>query len=125
MIAYLRGETGADVVESALSGDSGPCLAHAINLCEVYYKFVRVSGEAVATSAIRDLKDIGLIVRVDLDEAFWRDVGRHKATVGSVPLADCFVVALANRLDAEAMTADHPDFDPIAEEGICRVTFIR
>lgn len=45
--------------------------------------------------------------------------------MSSIPLADCFVVALANRLDADAMTADHPDFDPIAENGICRVTFIR
>jgi predicted nucleic acid-binding protein len=125
MIAYLRGETGADVVESALSGDGGPCLAHAINLCEVYYKFMRASGEAVAKSAIEDLKDIGVFVSVDLDEAFWQDVGRHKATIASVPLADCFVVALANRLDAQVMTADHPDFDSIAEQGICRVTFIR
>jgi len=125
MIAYLRGEAGADAVESALSNDGEPCMAHAINSCEVYYKFVRVSGEAVARSAIQDLKDTGLIVRTDLDEAFWHDVGRHKASIGSIPLADCFVVTLANRLDAQAMTADHPDFDPIADEGICRVTFIR
>jgi uncharacterized protein with PIN domain len=125
MIAYLRGETGADVVESALVGDGGPCVAHAINLCEVYYKFVRASGEAVAKSAIQDLRDTGVFVREDLDEPFWQDVGRHKATIASVPLADCFVVALANRLDAEAMTADHPDFDPISDRGICRVTFIR
>lgn len=125
IIAYLRGETGADVVESALVGDGGPCVAHAINLCEVYYKFVRASGEAVAKSAIQDLRDTGVFVREDLDEPFWQDVGRHKATIASVPLADCFVVALANRLDAEAMTADHPDFDPISDRGICRVTFIR
>jgi hypothetical protein len=125
MIAYLRGENGADVVESALMGDGGPCLAHAINLCEVYYKFVRASGEAIARAAIQDLRDTGMFVRVDLDEPFWRDVGKYKATMGSVPLADCFVVALANRIDGEAMTADHPDFDPIDEQGICRVAFIR
>lgn len=125
MIAYLRGEPGADVVESALSGNSGGCIAHAVNLCEVYYKFVRVSGEAVATAAIRDLQDTGVVARADLDEPFWQDVGRHKATIGRVPLADCFVVALANRIDGEAMTADHPDFDPIDAQGICRVTFIR
>jgi len=125
MIAYLRGETGADVVESALSGNGGPCVAHAINLCEVYYKFVQASGEAIARAAIQDLKDTGVLVSVDLDEAFWQDVGRHKATIGSIPLADCFVVALANRIDAEALTADHPDFDPIADQGISRVTFIR
>jgi len=127
MIAYLRGEPGADVVERALGVDGGgpACVAHAINLCEVYYKFMRASGEDDATSAIQDLRDMRLMISEDLDEAFWRDVGRYKATIGSIPLADCFVVALANRLDAEAMTADHPDFDPIDERGVCRVRFIR
>jgi uncharacterized protein with PIN domain len=125
MIAYLRGEPGADELESRLQDDSEPCVTHAINMCEVYYKAVRRSGVDAAESAIQDLQDQGLVVREDLDKAFWRDVGQHKANVSSIPLADCFVVALANRLDAEAMTADHPDFDPIAERGLCRVAFIR
>lgn len=125
MIAYLRGEPGADEVESRLEDDSELCVAHAVNLCEVYYKAHRRSGEAGASSAIQALKTMGLLVRQDLDESFWRDVGRHKAIIDSVPLADCFVVALANRLDAEAVTADHPDFDPIKERGVCKVMFIR
>jgi uncharacterized protein with PIN domain len=125
MIAYLRGEPGADQVESRLRDDSELCVAHAVNLCEVYYKAVRRSGELVASSAIQDLKVMGLVVREDLDEAFWRQVGSYKAGANSIPLADCFVVALANRLNAEALTADHPDFDAIAEQGICRIAFIR
>lgn len=36
MIAFLRGETGADIVERALDTNSGSlCTAHAINVCEV------------------------------------------------------------------------------------------
>ena len=35
IIAYLRDEEGADVVESALLGDDA-CVAHAVNVCEVY-----------------------------------------------------------------------------------------
>lgn len=126
MIAYLRGETGADIVERALGADGRPpCIAHAISVCEVYYKFMRASGEVRALSAIQDLKSMRLVVSEALDEPFWQDVGRYKATFTSMPLADCFVVALANRLGWEAMTADHPDFDPVAERGTCRVTFIR
>jgi PIN domain nuclease of toxin-antitoxin system len=34
IIAYLRDEEGADVVESALLGDNA-CVAHAVNVCEV------------------------------------------------------------------------------------------
>lgn len=125
MLAYLRDETGAETVEALLVDDNESCVAHAVNLCEVYYKWLRAAGESVARSAIHDLTADGLVVREDLDEAFWLEVGGHKATMRSVPLADCFVVALANRLDAKAVTADHPDFDPISEQGICRVTFIR
>lgn len=126
MIAYLRDETGADIVQNLLVDDTELCMAHAINLCEVYYKLMRYTDEDEIRSAIQDLLEAkGLVVREDLDEAFWIDVGRHKAAIGSVPLADCFVVALANCTDAEAVTADHPDFDPIEEQKICRVRFIR
>jgi predicted nucleic acid-binding protein len=126
MIAYLRDETGADIVRDLLFDNTELCMAHAINLCEVYYTLVRYTDEDEVRSAIQDLLEAkGLVVREDLDEAFWIDVGRHKAAIGSVPLADCFVVALANRTDAEVVTADHPDFDPMEEQGLCRVKFIR
>jgi PIN domain nuclease of toxin-antitoxin system len=126
MIAYLRDETGADIVQNLLVDDTELCMAHAINLCEVYYKLVRYTDEEEVRSAIQDLLEAkGLVVREDLDEAFWLDVGRHKAAMGSVPLAHCFVVTLANRTEAEVVTADHPDFDPIEEQGICQVRFIR
>ena len=100
-------------------------MAHAINLCEVYYKLRRYEAEDEVRSAMQEFSNYGLLVREDLDETFWLDVGNHKAAMKSVPLADCFVVTLAKRADAEAVTADHPDFDPIVEQGICRVSFIR
>ncbi len=125
MLAYLRDEPGADAVERLLVDDAEPCVAHAVSLCEVYYKWLRATDEGEARGAIRDLKADGLVVREDLDEAFWLEVGKLKAAMRSVPLADCFVVALANRTGGDAVTADHPDFDSVKEQGICRVTFIR
>ncbi len=38
IIAYLRDEPGADKVEDLLANDDEVCIAHAINLCETYYK---------------------------------------------------------------------------------------
>ena len=125
MLAYLRDEPGAEAVESLLLDNNVACMAHAINLCEVYYKLRRYEDETEVRSAMREFRDRGLMVREDLDEAFWLVVGGQKAAMRGVPLADCFVVALARRIDAEAVTADHPDFDPIKEQGICRVNFIR
>jgi predicted nucleic acid-binding protein len=126
MIAYLRGETGADVVEALLVDNAEPCMAHVVNLCEVYYRAIMRSNKASAASSIEDLKSMGLIVSDDFDEPFWRIVGEYKAHMdNSVPLADCVVAALADRIDAEAVTADHPDFERIEAQGLCRVRFIR
>ena len=105
--------------------DTQDRIVHAVNLCEVYYRTIRTSDEGYAMSALADLKQFGLIVRDDFDEAFLLTVGRHKAKMRSVPLADFCAAELANRTGAEVVTADHDDFGPIREQGICRVRFIR
>jgi len=124
MIAYLRDETGADAVEELLN-DEEDCLAHAVNLCEVYYDFIRSEDEPTANEAIEDLKSSGVIPRGDIDEEFWQEVGRYKGNIRRVSLADCFAIALANRVEGELATSDHGEFDPIAAQNICRIRFIR
>ena len=54
LIAFLRDEPGADVVENVLSAPE-KCYAHALNLCEVYYDFFRASNQDAAEAAISDL----------------------------------------------------------------------
>ncbi len=48
IIAYLRGEPGAEIVSASLIDPANECLVHAVNLCEVYYDFYRASCEEVA-----------------------------------------------------------------------------
>lgn len=55
MIAFLRDEPGAAIVEQYLRNNETLCLAHAINLCEVFYDFIRATGENNANQAIQDL----------------------------------------------------------------------
>ncbi|HWS54930.1 MAG TPA: type II toxin-antitoxin system VapC family toxin [Pyrinomonadaceae bacterium] len=124
LIAFLRGETGAEVVENALLGTHSQCMAHAINLCEVYYDFHRAGGESAADAAIVDIRALGLSERDDIDELFWKEVGKLKAG-GKVSLADCFAITLTNRVGGTLMTSDHHELDAIASAGICTVTFIR
>jgi len=125
MIAYLRGEPGADVVEALFLDKNTPCFAHAVNLCEVYYDFMRTADENTARSAIADLEAKGLNIREDMDSQFWQEAGRYKATIKKISLADCFAMALANRIQADLYTSDHHEFDPITASGICSVKFIR
>ena len=125
MIALLRREQGEEIIWSYVGDKNIPCQAHSINLCEVYYDFWRVGGEDTATGAITDLKSLGIIERNDFDQVFWQEAGRHKALIKRVSLADCFAIALANRVGGVLLTSDHKEFDPIVARGICQITFFR
>jgi len=124
MLAYLKGEPGAEVVATLLADPEGACYAHAVNLCEVYYDFLRQSDERTAREAVSDLLADGVVERRDLSRGFWERVGTHKAR-GRISLADCFCIALAQHLSAALVTTDHKEFDPLVSRGICPIHFIR
>jgi PIN domain nuclease of toxin-antitoxin system len=124
VIAFLRDEPGAEVVEQYLALEPPSCMMHAVNFCEVFYDFLKRSGEDSAGLAIDVIRSIGVIVREDMDEAFWQQAGRYKARF-RVSLADAFALSLADRFGAEILTSDRRDFGPVAESGACRVKFIR
>lgn len=125
MIAFLRDEPGGDVVEGLLLDPGTLCLAHAVNLCEVFYEFLRSDGEAGAQAALTDLQDLGVGFREDLDPAFWQAVGRLKVNPGRLALADCFLIALAQRVGGEAVTGDHHELDRLVPMGIVPIRFFR
>jgi len=111
IIALLRNEPGAEITERLLLEQN--CMAHAVNLCEVYYDFLKAESKDVANEAIWDIKKQGLIFREDMDSGFWQEVGSYKALIKRVSLADCFAIALANREQATLVTSDHHEFDYI------------
>lgn len=124
MFAYLRDESGADVVEQMLQDATSVCYAHSLNLCEVHYQLARLVGEAEARNGINTLFADGVIERSDMSRAFWERVALHKAR-GKISLADCFCLALAQELSGQVVTSDHGEFDPIVPLGICPIVFIR
>ena len=96
MLAFLRGERGMDVVADLLLDDSHVCYAHAINLCEVFYDFVRTSDVHTAQAAMRDLAGVGVRARRDMSQRFWQRVGELKGTIRRVQaitfVPDCSVL---------------------------------
>ena len=125
LIAFLKDEPGADAVQDILLDENSLCRVHALNMCEVYYDFLREYGESGAQSAVEGLLSLGIEVREDMDADIWKHAGGYKADLRRVSLADCFCLALAGRLGAEIVTADHHEFDALAPSGACRVRFIR
>lgn len=124
MIALLRKEPGEDVVANHLAHPGATCYAHALNLCEVYYNFHRDESEAAAVGAVADLKTLGVTERNDMDEAFWKEVGKLKAT-HRASLADFCAIALTHRVGGTLLTSDHHELDPLVAAGICPIKFIR
>lgn len=128
MLAYLRDETGSDVVRSLLAEDVDVC-AHATNLCEVYYDFLRSRDAIIAEEAITCLKTDGIIERNDMDSTFWRDVatviGTQRKLGSRIALGDAFGIALARREDAEFYTSDRGELESVHERGVCKIVFIR
>ena len=124
LIAYLRGEEGSKIVETLLLDRNNVAYAHGINLCEVFKDFLQAENEQIALAAIADLEFIGINTRDDMDPPFWQAAGKYKAE-NKASLADCFAIALTDRLGAEVVTSDHHEFDAIAAKGICPVRFIR
>ena len=125
MLAFLDGEPGADIVELALLDPDNQCLAHAINLCEVFYGFYRVGGQIEAQRVINDLTAVGVVERPDLDSTFWQDAGTIKADHRHVSLADCCAIALTKRVGGTLLTSDHHELDTLVALGVCPITFIR
>jgi PIN domain nuclease of toxin-antitoxin system len=124
MIAYLNAEQGGPVVDQLLRDPGHACHAHAINLCEVYYDFIRRANEATAEQAIGDLFSAGVSERADLDPVLWREAGKLKAG-RRLSLADAVGVSLARRLGAEFVTSGHHEFDALASASVCPILFIR
>lgn len=124
MIAFLTNEPGAEVIEDILTEPGAVCLAHAINLCEIWYQAFRQSGEAAADQIVSVLGSIGITTREDFDTAFWREAGRLKGS-HRMSLADALGLALALRVGGEFITSDHHELDPVAATGLYPITFFR
>ena len=124
MIAYLAAEPGGETVRQILLDDAQPCIAHVVNLCEVYYHFLKRADVASAKFALRTLKHAGVRNRRDINNKFWTGVASLKAEC-KASLADCFAIELARRANGQVVTSDHHEFDAVAKNGLCRVLFIR
>ena len=122
LIAFLRAEPGGATVREIL--DEHRCFAHAVNLCEVYYDFLRAADHATALAALDDLAAAGVVEIDQLARPLWLAAGRLKAQ-GRISLADCIGLALAAERQATFLTADRHELGPVAARGSHAIQFIR
>jgi len=124
LIAYLRDEPGAEQVAQLVQDPKMVCIAHRLNLIEVYYEVLRQSNELTARQALAALQQDNVQERADFGYRFLFEVGKLKASQ-KLSLADCFCLALARKLQAVLVTSDHHEFDVIAATSPDSILFIR
>jgi len=124
VIAFLRAEPGFRTIRKLLSDEQNTCFLHAVNLCEVYYDFIKAEGLDVAENAMHDLNSLPVGIRSDLDDSIWRTAGKLKAVL-RISLADCFAIALAQKVSGELITSDRKELAPLCDEGIFAIRFFR
>jgi hypothetical protein len=104
---------------------SNECFAHSIDLCEVFYDFHRASGLADAMGALRDVALAGVVERNDMNPELWHSEGTLKSVHRRISLADCFALALSQKLDATLLTSDRHELGALTEQVACSIQFIR
>lgn len=123
LIAYFGGELGSEIFEHLLVDDRNILVIHMVNLCEVYYGYLRADGFDRAQEAFtRAVTLVGTVG--DISEAFIKRVGRWKVEY-SLPLGDAFAAATAEEYACPLITTDHSDFDPFDQAGAIRILWLR
>ena len=124
LIAYLREEEGNDKLKNLLKARNNKFLMHAVNLGEVYYDTLRVSGKDKAQELFKDISELPIAVIWGLD-ALMIELAGHYKTSYRISYADSFVLALAERENATLISTDHHEFDEIDSSGELQFYWLR
>jgi predicted nucleic acid-binding protein len=114
LIAWLKNEPGADVVDGLLDrAEEGEIdlFISIVNLVEVYYGFMKDLGEDRAREIMQIVQETAVKVIDTTDGAVFEEVARLKSTLKGFSLADAFGLATASVYDASFVTCDHHELE--------------
>jgi len=118
LIAFLNDEEGAEKVEDLLrkaKEEKVKLYMNKLNILEIYYGVYYDDGEEVANEILSKILELPIIIVDNLSDAVLRESGRLKAGY-SISLADSIAIGEAKVRNAQLVTADHHEFDPLQEK---------
>lgn len=127
LIAYLFDEEGSDLFESLLvqaRNNEIEMVIHLINLGEVYYDVVKRNDVKTAQETYQDVKQLPIRFEDRVSDQMVYKAGEVKATY-RISYADAFAVAQANLSNAELITTDHKEFEPLEQAGVVKIKWLR
>lgn len=127
-IAYLKAEPGYQNLAALLTDTRNSVAMHSVNLCEVYYDFLRSDGQPAADAAHDTL--VGLVTILnDTAPDFLKRVARwkvgHACGGHTLGIADAFAAATAEEYACPLVTIDHRDFDPVDQSKVIQIAWLR
>lgn len=128
LIAFLAAEEGgilvANLFARASKGEANLHLA-AINLFEVYYDYLkRGASEKEAEEFLDGIYSLPLSIADRIDRSWLKQAANLKVT-HNMSVADSLGLALAQRIQAPLVTADHHEFDVVESAGAAQFYWIR
>lgn len=127
LIAYLFDEEGASLFESLLlkaRNKDIDMIMHVANLGEVYYDIVKRNDAATAQETYKEVKQLPIRFEDRISDQMVYKMGEVKTSF-RISYADAFVVAQAILSDAELLTTDHKEFEPLEQAGIVKIKWLR
>lgn len=123
LIAYFKSEEGHEKFADLLRDERNVLAMHTVNLCEVYYNYLRSDGLEKAEDAWAKANEILRILET-VDLQFMKRVGRWKVD-HNLPLGDAFAAATAEENGCPLVTTDHNDFRGVEESGALQIVWLR
>ena len=116
LIAYFRKEKGSSKFCKLLKDSNNNFLMHSVNVGEVYYDSLRISGREKAHELFYDIKKLPINIIWTLNPSFIELVGKYKTSF-NISYADSFVLALAEQEKGIVISTDHHEFDIVESAG--------
>lgn len=127
LIAYLFDEEGASEFQNVLikAWNKEINLAmYMINLGEVYYDIVKRNDVAIARETYEEIKQLPIQFEERIVDQMVYKIGEVKPRF-RISYADTFAVAQAILSNAELITTDHKEFEPLEKAGIVKIKWLR
>ncbi len=124
LIAFFRQEKGDEKLLKLFKDKQAKIYLHAVNLGEVYYDTLRLTGKKQAQELFADVAKLPIEVVWILDTSFLELTGKYKTSF-SMSYADAFVLALAEREKGVVISTDHNEFDAVEKSEMLSFYWLR
>jgi len=123
LIVYFKSEEGHERFADLLRDERNALAMHTVNLCEVYYNYLRSDGPEHAEEAWANANEIlGIVEKIE--PQFMKRVGRWKVD-HNLGFADAFAAATAEENGCPLITTDHNDFTRVEQAGALQIVWLR